>query len=50
VPSRDDDHINSFVRELLSTGSMLWEIAADLAETLPADAYPGEEPGAVVIG
>jgi hypothetical protein len=48
-PSRDHDHINGFVRELLSSGSMLWEVAADLTEALPVEAYPGEEPAAVVL-
>ncbi len=28
---------------------MLFDLAADLTEALPADAYPGEEPAAVVI-
>src|ERR1700728_1830883 len=48
-PSHDDEQINSFVSELLSTGSMLWGLAADLAEALPIDACPGEEPRAVVM-
>ena len=38
-----------FTRELLGTGCMLFDLAADLAELLPADAYPGEEPGQVVL-
>ena len=28
---------------------MLWDLAAELADMLPADAYPGEEPAAVVL-
>lgn len=43
------DHVTTFTAELLRTGLMLAELAAELAETLPADAYPGVEPGAVVI-
>jgi len=35
--------------ELLRTGLMLSELGCNLAESLPAGAYPGEEPGAVVI-
>jgi hypothetical protein len=45
----DDDHIERFVIELLSTGSMLSGLVRDLANALPADAYPGEEPSAVVL-
>lgn len=43
------DHIDQFVFELLRTGAMLSEVAAGLIETLPEDAYPGEDPGAVVM-
>jgi hypothetical protein len=43
------DHIDQFVLSLLRTGLLLTDVAADLAEALPADAYPGEEPGAVAI-
>jgi hypothetical protein len=46
---RDEDHIEQFVIELLSTGSMLTGLVRDLADALPADAYPGEEPAAVVL-
>jgi hypothetical protein len=42
------DHVTAFTEELLSTGLMLAELGSNLAESLPADAYPGEEPGAVV--
>ena len=44
-----DGHIERFVSELLSTGSMLSGVVGDLTDALPADAYPGEEPRAVVV-
>lgn len=44
-----EDHIQQFVVELLCTGCMLCDLAAGLIETLPADAYPGEDPAHVVI-
>jgi hypothetical protein len=44
-----NDHIEQFVLELLRTGLMLCDLVSDLIESLPPDAYPGEEPGAVVI-
>jgi hypothetical protein len=44
------DHITLFVRSLIRTGLLLTDVAADLAGSLPEDAYPGEEPGAVVLG
>jgi len=37
------DAIDDFALELLRTGAMLTGLAADLVETLPAEAYPGEE-------
>jgi hypothetical protein len=37
------------VLELLRTGWMLRELVSELSDALPVDAYPGEEPGAVVI-
>jgi hypothetical protein len=43
------DSAAAFTEELLRTGVMLSELASNLVEALPADAYPGEEPGAVVI-
>ena len=45
----ESDHIDEFTRSLLGTGLWLFDLVADLAEELPEDAYPGEEPGAVVI-
>src|ERR1700722_17562570 len=44
-----DDHVNQFVLQLLRTGLVLSGLAAELIESLPVDAYPGEEPGAVVV-
>src|ERR1700743_1011178 len=38
------DHIDQFVLSLIRTGVLLTDVAADLAESLPADAYPGEDP------
>jgi hypothetical protein len=44
-----DDHIQVFVFGLIRTGLMLTDLASDLTDALPADAYPGEEPAAVVL-
>lgn len=44
-----DDHLEQFVIKLLSTGSMLSGVIRDLADALPSDAYPGEEPADVVV-
>lgn len=46
---REDDHICRCVLELLRTGSMLSDLVWNLVEALPDDAYPGEEPAAVVL-
>lgn len=43
------DHIATFTEELLRTGFVLRELAADLVEAIPHDAYPGEEPAAVIL-
>lgn len=43
------DAIDGFALELLRTGEMLAGLAVDLVETLPAGAYPGEKPAAVVM-
>ena len=43
------DHIQVFVFRLIATGLMLSDLASNLADALPADAYPGEEPAAVVL-
>lgn len=44
-----DDVVDNFVLELLRTGDMIHGLAADLVETTPAGAYPGEDPAAVVV-
>jgi hypothetical protein len=41
--------IEHFVLKLLCTGYVLAELVADLVDELPADAFPGEEPTAVVV-
>jgi DNA-binding MurR/RpiR family transcriptional regulator len=43
------DAIDHFAFELLRIGNMLAGLAADLVEELPDEAYPGEEPAAVVM-
>jgi hypothetical protein len=48
VPCIDED-IARFVVELINTGAMLRRLAEDLQEALPDDAYPGEEPRAVIL-
>jgi hypothetical protein len=47
--SHAENHIGEFVVELLQTGSMLARLVADLVEALPPDAYPGEDPAAVIV-
>ena len=42
-------HSRDFVWDLLRTGLALSDLAASLIEALPGDAYPGEEPGEVVL-
>ena len=44
-----EDHIERFALELVCTGVMLGELVSNLSEALPSDAYPGEEPRAVVL-
>jgi hypothetical protein len=44
-----EDHVERFVLELLCTGAMLGGLVSDLSAALPSNAYPGEEPRAVVI-
>ncbi len=48
-PTQTQDHIDQFVLSLLRTGLLLTDVAADLAQSLPQDAHPDEDPGAVVI-
>jgi hypothetical protein len=44
-----DDYVRDFVEELLRTGLVLVDLAAELIETLPDDAYPGESSAEVVL-
>jgi hypothetical protein len=44
-----EPHISEFVLKLVGTGIWLSELAADLVEALPEDAYPGEDSGAVIL-
>jgi hypothetical protein len=48
VPYINED-IAGFVVELINTGAMLRQVAEDLEDGLPDDAYPGESPRAVVL-
>jgi hypothetical protein len=48
-PGEPTDHAAAFTEALLRAGYMLSGLAADLVEASPSDAYPREEPGAVVI-
>jgi hypothetical protein len=45
----DQDEVGRFVLELLRTGVMLSDLAGDLIESLPEDAYPGEDNGEVIL-
>jgi hypothetical protein len=47
--TRPQDLIDEFTLELLRTGMVLFDLASDMAEGLPDDAYPDEESGAVVV-
>jgi hypothetical protein len=47
--SPTDDYVRDFVEELLRTGLLLIDVAADLIESLPEDAYPGESNAEVVL-
>jgi hypothetical protein len=44
-----EEHVERFVRELLTTGVMLNGLVLDLVEAVRGEDYPGEEPIAVVI-
>jgi hypothetical protein len=48
-PERATDHIWDFVEELLRTGIMLSDLLANLLESIPEDAFPGESNGDVVL-
>ncbi len=49
APPPHADVVEAFVTQILRTGLMLTDIAADFAEAMPEDAFPGEHPGRVVI-
>jgi hypothetical protein len=51
VEARVDDLecARALVEELLRTGFTLIDLISSLSEDLPEDAYPGEEPAAVLI-
>ena len=44
-----DENVEQFVLSWLSTGTVLSAPAFELSESLPSDAYPGEQPIAVVL-
>lgn len=43
------DPAAAFAEELLRAGCVLSDLAGELVEELPDDAYPGEDPAAVVV-
>jgi hypothetical protein len=47
--SPPERHVERFVLELLATSSMLNGLVSNLVDSLPADAYPGEDPRLVVV-
>jgi hypothetical protein len=47
--SPSEQQVVRFVISLVDAGSWLSELVSDLTAALPADHYPGEEPGAVVL-
>ncbi len=42
-------HALAFVEEVVRTGLMLTELLENLLQELPRNAWPGEEPGAVLL-
>jgi hypothetical protein len=44
-----DDTTRILVEEALQTGLMLTDVASRLIDALPEDAFPGEDPAAVLI-
>jgi hypothetical protein len=48
-PTETSDYVHDFVWEVLRTGIMLTDLLADLIDSLPEDAYPGEENAEVVV-
>ena len=49
TPSSPADHVQPFVEEVLRTGVMLTDVLGSLLEDLPEDAFPGEQPGDVLV-
>jgi hypothetical protein len=43
------DHVQPFVEEVLRTGMLLTDVLGSLLEDLPEDAFPGEQPGEVLV-
>lgn len=43
------DDASAFTLELLRAAVLLTDLADDLVDAIPPDAYPGEEPGAVFV-
>ena len=43
------DEVTAFTEELLRASLTLSDVMGELVEGLPADAYPGEHPGAVIV-
>ncbi len=43
------DPVQSFVEEVLRTGVMLTDVLGALLDDLPEDAFPGEQPGEVLV-
>lgn len=41
--------VEAFVLQILRTGLMLSDLAADMLENVPEGAFPGEDPGQVII-
>jgi len=44
-----DDEVRTFVMELLRTALMFTDVLGGLLEDLPDDAFPGENPGEVLL-
>ena len=45
----DQDDVRVLVEEALHTGLMLTDVMAGLLENMPDDAFPGQEPGEVLL-
>ncbi len=44
-----DDRLKEFTQQLLGTGVTLVEVLGTLHDDLPEDAFPGEDPAAVLV-